>query len=182
MLLLGDILYHGPRNDLPQGHNPKGVISLLNPMADKILACRGNCDAEVDQMVLNFPCQADYVLLVDNDVTIFCTHGHVYAPLLADGKIPAGCETASKRPLVQGQVQPPATDETTFPADVQSSLILYGHTHVSLLQKTDDKTVICNPGSTSLPKGGTEAGFAIYENHKISLFNMAGKEIQTLEF
>ena len=55
LLLLGDILYHGPRNDLPQGHNPKGVIALLNPLADKIIACRGNCEAEVDQMVLNFP-------------------------------------------------------------------------------------------------------------------------------
>lgn len=194
MLLLGDILYHGPRNDLPQGHNPKGVISLLNPMADKILACRGNCDAEVDQMVLNFPCQANYVLLVDNDVTIFCTHGHVYAPLLADGKIPAGCETASKRPLVQTQASAAVSaDGATFPAGGEnapagvqssqsSSLILYGHTHVSLLQKTGPNLVICNPGSISLPKGGTEPGFAIYENHKISLFNIAGKEIQSLEF
>ena len=61
LLLLGDILYHGPRNDLPQGHNPKGVIALLNPLADKIIACRGNCDAEVDQMVLNFSCLGDLV-------------------------------------------------------------------------------------------------------------------------
>lgn len=66
LVLLGDILYHGPRNDLPKEYAPKEVIALLNPMKDKIYAVRGNCEAEVDQMVLNFPVMADYcVILAD---------------------------------------------------------------------------------------------------------------------
>lgn len=80
MILLGDILYHGPRNPLPQGHNPQAVVALLNPLKDKIIACRGNCDAEVDQMLLEFPMLADYSLVVDDGVRLFCTHGHIYNP------------------------------------------------------------------------------------------------------
>ena len=78
LLLLGDILYHGPRNDLPYGYNPKGVIALLNPLKDKILCVRGNCDTEVDQMVLDFPILADYAYLYIDGKTIFATHGHKF--------------------------------------------------------------------------------------------------------
>lgn len=78
MLLLGDILYHGPRNDLPQGYNPKAVIDLLNAMKDEILCVRGNCDTEVDQMVLEFPVLADYAVIFDEKATVYATHGHVY--------------------------------------------------------------------------------------------------------
>ena len=78
MIILGDILYHGPRNPLPEGHNPKGVIKLLNDRASDIIAVRGNCEAEVDQMVLNFPCMSDYVLISDNGMRILATHGHIY--------------------------------------------------------------------------------------------------------
>lgn len=78
LLLLGDILYHGPRNDLPQAYAPKQVIALLNPLKDEILCVRGNCEAEVDQMVLDFPVLADYGLLSEGKKLIFCTHGHVY--------------------------------------------------------------------------------------------------------
>ena len=63
LLLLGDILYHGPRNDLPAGYAPKKVIELLNPLKSEILAVRGNCDTEVDQMVLSFPILADYAYM-----------------------------------------------------------------------------------------------------------------------
>ncbi len=76
LILLGDVLYHGPRNDLPEGHNPKGVIALLNGMADEILCVRGNCEAEVDQMVLNFDVLADYAILYNNGKMIYLTHGH----------------------------------------------------------------------------------------------------------
>lgn len=75
MLLLGDILYHGPRNDLPEGYDPKRVTALLNGIKDKILCVRGNCDAEVDQMVLEFPIMAEYCLLFVNGRTVFATHG-----------------------------------------------------------------------------------------------------------
>ncbi|MBR5263018.1 MAG: phosphodiesterase [Clostridia bacterium] len=80
LLILGDILYHGPRNDLPEGYAPKEVIAMLNPMADELLCVRGNCDTEVDQMVLNFPVLADYAILYNEGRMIFATHGHNFNP------------------------------------------------------------------------------------------------------
>ena len=77
LIFLGDILYHGPRNDLPQGYAPKEVIAMLNPLADKLLCVRGNCDCEVDQMVLQFPILADYAVLAECGRRIYLTHGHV---------------------------------------------------------------------------------------------------------
>ena len=123
-------------------------------------------------MVLDFQVLSDFVHLFDNGLEIFCSHGHVYTPLLHDGKKPAGCETASKSPNLQNP-----------------SVFFYGHTHVSILEKNQAGITVCNPGSISLPKGGTEPGFAVMEtknhenlNHKISLFNMEGQVIKTLEF
>ena len=78
LLLLGDILYHGPRNDLPEGYAPKEVIAMLNPLREQLLCVRGNCDTEVDQMVLDFPILADYALLYAGSRTVFATHGHHY--------------------------------------------------------------------------------------------------------
>ncbi len=78
MLLLGDILYHGPRNDLPKGYNPKGVIELLNGLKNEIMCVRGNCEAEVDQMVLKFPVLADYAIISEGNKMIYATHGHIY--------------------------------------------------------------------------------------------------------
>lgn len=78
MILLGDILYHGPRNDLPEGYNPKGVISILNGMDSEILSVRGNCEAEVDQLVLNFPCMSDSLIMYDKGKMFFITHGHLF--------------------------------------------------------------------------------------------------------
>ena len=80
VLLLGDLLYHGPRNPLPDGYAPAEVAAMLNPLADHIVAVRGNCDAEVDQMMLDFPCMADYAWIVDGDNQLFCTHGHLWSP------------------------------------------------------------------------------------------------------
>lgn len=78
LLLLGDILYHGPRNDLPKDYAPKEVISLLNARKSQLLCVRGNCDTEVDQMVLEFPILADYCILYVKNRVIFATHGHHY--------------------------------------------------------------------------------------------------------
>lgn len=80
LLLLGDLLYHGPRNDLPEGYAPKEVIRLLNSVKDRIFCVRGNCEAEVDQMVLEFPVLAEYALLEWNGHLIFATHGHTHIP------------------------------------------------------------------------------------------------------
>ncbi|MCI9422121.1 MAG: phosphodiesterase [Dorea sp.] len=91
LLLLGDILYHGPRNDLPKGYAPKEVIDLLNPMKEDILCVRGNCDTDVDQMVLEFPILADYCILYEQGHMIFATHGHIHntanPPMLKKGDI-----------------------------------------------------------------------------------------------
>ena len=91
LLLLGDILYHGPRNDLPEGYAPKEVLAMLNARKEELLCVRGNCDTEVDQMVLEFPILAEYCILYVNDRMIFATHGHNFneknLPMLKKGDI-----------------------------------------------------------------------------------------------
>lgn len=91
LILLGDILYHGPRNDLPEGYAPKQVISMLNDVKSELFCVRGNCDTEVDQMVLDFPILADYALIPLGKRTIFVTHGHRY-------------NTDSPPPMKQGDI------------------------------------------------------------------------------
>ena len=91
LLLLGDLLYHGPRNDLPDGYAPKEVIPLLNGLKPKLCCVRGNCEAEVDQMVLSFPVMADYCILPVGEKLVYATHGHIYnkknLPPLAPGDV-----------------------------------------------------------------------------------------------
>lgn len=122
--LLGDLLYHGPRNPLPEGYDPQAVAALLAPFAAQIVAVRGNCDAEVDQMVLSFPCMETYAQIIDAKAaaTLFLTHGHAIAP---DGSF--------------------ALPERT--------VFCSGHTHVKALDRRDGM-LLCNPGSVSLPKDG----------------------------
>lgn len=125
LVLLGDLLYHGPRNPLPKDYDPQRVAEMLNSIAPVPLAVRGNCDAEVDQMLLDFPCMADYIQLeiLDSDGhthRIFATHGHVVSP-----------------------DAPPALDS--------GDIFAYGHTHIRQLETKKD-IVFFNPGSVSLPK------------------------------
>lgn len=91
LVLLGDLLYHGPRNDLPKDYSPKKVITMLNAIKDEICAIRGNCDAEVDQMVLEFPILADYSIILWEGRMIYASHGHKYSidnlPPLKEGDI-----------------------------------------------------------------------------------------------
>ena len=138
ILILGDILYHGPRNDLPQEYNPKEVISLLNPLARKIIAVRGNCEAEVDQMVLDFSCMGESTtLLLLDGRTLFATHGHIWNP-------------------------------DKLPPFFSQSIFCYGHTHVKQLEQKeiahDQKTVFVNPGSISIPKDGSHSYGVITED------------------
>lgn len=104
LILLGDILYHGPRNDLPRDYAPKEVIAQLSPLKDRILCVRGNCDTEVDQMVLPFPMMADYAVLPVGERLCYMTHGHVFnnahLPPLMPGDI-----------LLHGHTHVPAWEE-----------------------------------------------------------------------
>ena len=139
LVLLGDILYHGPRNDLPEHYEPKKVISILNPLAEKILAVRGNCDAEVDQMVLNFPIMAEYICLISGETTFFATHGHHYGP----DSLPSSLSA--------------------------NSVLLAGHTHVVCDKEIKDPdsgvTVrYMNPGSPSIPKEGSIPSYILIED------------------
>lgn len=91
IIVLGDHLYHGARNPLPKEYNPKQVIEILNSFTDRIIAVRGNCDSEVDEMVLNFPIMATYSNILYNNKRLFLTHGHIYnennMPKLANGDV-----------------------------------------------------------------------------------------------
>jgi putative phosphoesterase len=80
LVLLGDALYHGPRNPLQAGYSPPAAVELLNAWRERIIAVRGNCDCEVDQMLLNFPIMADYAQLMVDGQRFFLTHGHLWCP------------------------------------------------------------------------------------------------------
>lgn len=153
LLLLGDILYHGPRNDLPEGYAPKEVIAMLNPLASSIIAVRGNCEAEVDQMVLDFPCMADYTTIFDPA-----------AALAADGSAreKTGCELFLTHGHVYGAGFHNSVDK--LPELPAGSILLYGHTHkkVSEPAPTHEGIWAFNPGSVSIPKDGTHS-YGIYE-------------------
>lgn len=142
VVLLGDLLYHGPRNDLPADYAPKRVIEMLNGIKTQIIAVRGNCEAEVDQMVLEFPCMADYSVLWDHDAgrELFLTHGHVWGPGIHNS-------VDHMPPLPAG------------------AAMVYGHTHKKVNQESGSHPGIwCfNPGSVGIPKDGTHS-YGIYEN------------------
>ena len=143
IILLGDLLYHGPRNDLPRDYAPKRVILLLNDLAKsgRVIAVRGNCEAEVDQMVLEFPCMSDSALVMDSDGReLFCTHGHVFG---------AGVHNSVDN----------------APALPAGSALVYGHTHIKVNEESQKHPGLWlfNPGSVSIPKDGTHS-YGIYED------------------
>lgn len=153
LILLGDVLYHGPRNDLPRDYAPKEVIQMLNSMKEKILCVRGNCEAEVDQMVLEFPVLADYAAILVNGGgegemrTIYITHGHIY-------------------------------NEENLPPLAKGDLLVNGHTHLPALREHlgNDEAgyVYMNPGSVAIPKGDSTYSYMVFEDGRF-----AWKELET---
>lgn len=133
LLLLGDLLYHGPRNELPEEYAPKDVIQMLNGVKDDILCVRGNCEAEVDQMVLEFPVMADYAIIADAGHFIYATHGHLHGktnpPPLRPGSI-----------LLCGHTHIPAC------TDIEHGTITY-----------------MNPGSVAIPKEESPHSYMVWE-------------------
>ena len=132
VLLLGDLLYHGPRNNLPLDYDTKRTLEKLNSIKSKIIAVRGNCDSEVDQMVLEFPIMNSYEIIEADGIRIFAAHGHNYNPV-------------------------------NLPPFVEFDVIATGHTHIPVLDKYDGYYHI-NPGSVSIPKGGSINSYIIFEN------------------
>lgn len=148
LLLLGDILYHGPRNDLPGGYAPKEVASMLNAVKEKIVCVRGNCEAEVDQAMLEFPCMADYALIPFGKNLIFATHGHLF-------------------------------NEKRLPMLCEGDVLLNGHTHIAAGEKRDGY-YYCNPGSVSIPKGGTPCGYMTFDGALFEWKTLDGEVWKTL--
>ena len=141
LLLLGDILYHGPRNDLPEGYATKKVIEMLNNIKEKILCVRGNCDAEVDGMVLEAPIQNPFAFVQWEGLRILLSHGHRQS-------------VAEKEALAK---------------KYKVHLFIEGHTHLPVLEKKD-ACIFLNPGSPCMPKTLEKRGtFGVLENGSLSI-------------
>ena len=129
LLLLGDLLYHGPRNDLPRGYAPKEVIPMLSGLREKILCVRGNCEAEVDQMVLPFPCLADHSQLFMDGTLFHLSHGHHQSPEnlppLPEGSIFLSGHTHVKRDEVIGTIRCLNPGSVSIPKDGSNSCLIY---------------------------------------------------------
>ena len=129
LLLLGDILYHGPRNDLPKDYNPKECIAMLNPMKEHLLCVRGNCDTEVDQMVLPFPCMAEFSQLLLDGKTFYLTHGHHNnpddLPPLPEGSVFLFGHTHVKMDEVRSGVRCLNPGSVSIPKDGSHSCLIY---------------------------------------------------------
>ena len=148
MVLLGDLLYHGPRNDLPREYAPREVISMLNGISQELLCVRGNCEAEVDQMVLDFPVMAEYMIMYDQGRMFFITHGHVFnkanLPKLKAGDL-----------LIHGHTHLQAMEPCG----------------------PDGAFFYINPGSVAIPKGGNDHSYMMYEDGVFTIKNLDGETI-----
>ena len=136
LLLLGDLLYHGPRNDLPREYHPKAVIEMLNSMKSEITCVRGNCEAEVDQMVLPFPCMADYALLHTGKELLYLTHGHLWTPdslpLLEPGTVFLSGHTHVKLDEIRGGIRCVNPGSVSIPKDGSHSCAVYSQGEFSV--------------------------------------------------
>ena len=136
IVLLGDLLYHGPRNGVPSFYDPEKVAAILNGLKDKIVAVRGNCDAEVDQLMFEFPMMSDYSILDAGSETFFLTHGHLW-------------------------------NERILPPIGIGTVLAHGHTPVPELKKLECGLTIFNPGSVSLPRGGSARSFGYFDGNTL---------------
>lgn len=140
LILLGDILYHGPRNDLPREYAPKQVIPMLEQWKDKILCVRGNCEAEVDQMVLPFPCMTDYSEVLADGKRLFLTHGHHFGPdqlpNLPEGSLFLSGHTHVKMDEVRNGIRCLNPGSVSIPKDGSHSCMIYeeGEIRVEILE------------------------------------------------
>lgn len=150
----GDVLYHGPRNPLPDGYNPQKLAELINGSQVPVVFARGNCDAEIDSVLLRFPVQSPYAVLHLNGKLVLVTHGQdMDAGIMA--------ELAGR---------------------YQADLWISGHTHVPVLEKKNS-TVFLNPGSCALPKSDEGPTVAVWDDSRISVISLIdGGEIKRINF
>lgn len=155
MCILGDIINYGPRNRIPEGIDPKGIVERLNGLADKIIAVRGNCDAEVDQMLLHFPIMETYALLVDGGKRYLLTHGHIF----------------NKENMPQGPYEAIVYGHT--------HLWELSHVDVPALHGNAEPVhrLVVNTGSITFPKGGNPPTLAILEDGKVTMYHLETKEV-----
>lgn len=160
LVTLGDILNHGPRNPIPDQYSPPKAIELLNAYKDRVIAVRGNCDAEVESMQLSYPCNAPYAFILVPDPNakagekvkhqrIMLTHGHLYK--IDHEEMEKAVSMRDKLGLQEGDI------------------VFSGHTHVAGFFEKKNGLINANPGSTTLPKGGTQAGFGLILEDRIEL-------------
>lgn len=145
LLLLGDLLYHGPRNDLPRDYAPKQVIPMLSRYKDIILAVRGNCEAEVDQMVLPFPCMADSARLDVDGVIFYLTHGHhenpEHLPCLPEGSVFLSGHTHIKMDEVRQGIRCINPGSVSIPKDGSHSCVMYDNGIFTVISLEDEDGV-----------------------------------------
>lgn len=144
IVLLGDLYYHGPRNELSQEYAPMEVAKILNSLKDKLMVVKGNCDAEVDEMISEFKFE-EHILTNINGKNIYFTHGHKY-------------------------------NIENIPYE-DFDILIYGHIHQGFIQEKEGY-LFANPGSISLPKGGTEHSYLILEENQITLKDVDGRILQ----
>lgn len=175
LVLLGDLLNYGPRNGAPQGLDAMGVADALNARAGSIVAVRGNCDSEVDQMLLHFPMMAPYAVLVDGGCRIFLTHGHLTVPGLGGEVTGGSCHGNAVNSQAGGSCQ------ETY-ADGASVAILSGHTHLQGIDRNaPDGILRANSGSITFPKGGNPATFLTLEDGTLSVRTLEGQVLDSIK-
>lgn len=171
ILLLGDILYHGPRNELPDQYSTKPVAAMLNERARDIFAVRGNCDSEVDQMVLNFPIMADYCVLSIGNRLIYATHGHIFGeknpPLLHNGDI-----------LLCGHTHVPKCT-AHFKNDSTKGTEGSG---TDSSDRSGSGFIYMNPGSVSIPKENSWHGYMLIDESGCIWKDLDGNERMSYSF
>lgn len=144
LVFLGDVMYHGPRNPLPDEYNPAEVAKVLNSIKDKMIAVRGNCDSEVEQMLLDFPITAEYQNIPLSFTQLFVTHGHIFNPESMPASVSRG------------------------------HIFAFGHTHIPVLEADKNGVLILNPGSVALPKEGHPPTYAVIGEEEILIKTFDG--------
>ncbi|HHW07966.1 MAG TPA: phosphodiesterase [Clostridia bacterium] len=140
ILHAGDVLYHGPRNPLTPGYAPQALADSMRQLPVPLLIAQGNCDSQVDEMVLELPLASEYIVTIIAGKKVLLHHGH----RLDEGTVQRLCRQWA------------------------IDLCIQGHTHVPVLTRIDN-TVFLNPGSPSLPKQGKEGTIGLWEGETISL-------------